>query len=232
MNPKHILKNLFVATTVLLLLSACGKSGNESEKEKEKENAAEVTKDFDYGKTEGNVYSNKYFGLTLEFPSEWKIQTKEEMQQITEAGKSQLDPNDPVMKQAIKAIDVKTAYLFTIFKYEVGSLVDFNPSFMVLAENTSSVPSVTTGKDYLQSAKRLLKRAAANAEIEDEFESAKIGSKEFYIMKAVLDQGAGPVNQSYYTTIKDGFALSFILTYSNDEQKAELMQIIEKVKMD
>jgi len=44
----------------------------------------------------------------------------------------------------------------------------------------------------------------------------------------------GPVNiiQEYMTTVRDGFCLSFMLTYTNEEQKTKLHSFLDTVKFD
>ena len=49
-------------------------------------------------------------------------------------------------------------------------------------------------------------------------------------MDVSLNGQAQNVQQSYYSIIDRGFALSIIISYGDDEQKAELKNIINKIK--
>lgn len=52
-----------------------------------KDNQKSGKKEVSFGTWEGNVYTNKYMGLTAEFDSDWIIYSSEELQQVTgEAG--------------------------------------------------------------------------------------------------------------------------------------------------
>ncbi|MNR56637.1 hypothetical protein D3C85_1772470 [compost metagenome] len=49
------------------------------------------------------------------------------------------------------------------------------------------------------------------------------------LMKTSINTGNGVVNQEYYSTIIDGYALNFILTYVDEKSKAETDKILESV---
>ncbi|MNP87212.1 hypothetical protein D3C76_1879550 [compost metagenome] len=49
------------------------------------------------------------------------------------------------------------------------------------------------------------------------------------LMKASINTGTAVVTQDYYSTIIDGYAFNLILTYVDDESKAETDKILESV---
>lgn len=185
---------------------------------------------FDYGKVDKGVYKNKYFDLEITLPDQWVIQDKEQLKQITDRGKELLS-DDKAVHKALDAAAVNTAYLITLFKYEMGSPVDFNPSFVALAENMKAMPGVKTGKDYLFHATKLLLASDLNYKIDDEVEQKQIGSKEFYVLNLMLTVNDKTIYQEYITTIVNGFALSFLLCYDNDDDKQMLFAVIDKIKI-
>ncbi len=209
---------------LLLVLAGCNKTGKEV-------GSMELPRDFDYGKVEGHTYSNPYFGLKMEFPEDWKVQSRKVVEDMVEMGKSEMDNGDPTVKRAMKAADITTAYLFTAFKYELGTTeVDFNPSVTIYAENISRAPQVNTGELYLDQAKMLIKRSAAKITLADDYEKRTIGGKEFYILKGKLDQDGFIIDQAYYATVIDGFALAGILSYAGEEQEKEMVAVLEGMK--
>ena len=61
--------------------------------------------------------------------------------------------------------------------------------------------------------------------------SKKIGNRDFDVMKATRSiNGTESVKQLYCSRIDKGFALSFIISYLNDAQEDELMDILHSVK--
>jgi hypothetical protein len=59
----------------------------------------------------------------------------------------------------------------------------------------------------------------------------KIGNSLFYVLETRLDHIGEIISQEYISTVKNGFTLSFIITYSTEEEKNELYEVINNVKI-
>jgi len=190
------------------------------------------TKDFDYGKVENHIYTNSFFDLKFSLPSDWAVQSKEQIDNLTKVGKDIIAGDNEPLKSAIKASEVNSANLLGLFKYEVGTATqDYNSSFMVVAENLKMMPGIKTGADYLFHAKKLLKQTQLQYSFSDEeFKEVKIGTENFYVMKANLDYAGLKIKQNYYTTIKNGFSINVILSFVSDEQKLELENVLNSLE--
>jgi hypothetical protein len=211
---------VFTLLVCVFLVLACNRS-------------AKIPDDFDYGTIKNGIYRNDYFKMQLTVPEKWVVQNKEQTQKIADMGADQIAGGDEKVKSQLKAAEVKTAYLFTVFKEPVGFVTtNFNPSYMVVAENLSQYPTVKTGAQYLGEAKKLLQRAAMGYTFEDELGSVTINGHKFDIMKTKLSAGGFDVQQWYYSTIINKFSLNFIVSWADDEQKKELDKVIESVKFD
>ncbi len=189
---------------------------------------------FDLGNLdeEKNIYYNDFFKLKIPYYSEWIVQTQEQTQQLVDNGTEILfDEDDHYMRRLVKLSEIKTAYLFTLFEHKVGAPVDYNPSFMALAENIESAPGIEKGSDYLYHSKMHLENSKLNYKIEEEFYKKKISGSDFHIMKTELHYLGKLIKQDYVTTISGDFALSFILSYANEEQQKELYGMLEKISI-
>lgn len=102
---------------------------------------------------------------------------------------------------------------------------------MVLAENTNNFPGIKTGKDYLFHAKRSLGLAAVDYYFEKEVFEKTIGETTFYVLEAKFDFLNNTITQEYITTVTNGFSLGFIATYSTEDQRKELYEIINHIKL-
>lgn len=193
---------------------------------------AQKSKNFDYGTLkDDSIYTNSYFNLKMDIPFSWYVQSKEEVQQIMKAGENLVAGDDEKLKALVKAAEVKTANFLTAFKYERGAPVDFNPSFMLMAENISSTPGIKNGADYLFHTRKLMKQTQLNYKLtEGEFNSEVFGGKTFHKMHAEVDYSGVVVKQDYYATIINGFCLAFISSYIDEEQNAELLKIIGSIE--
>lgn len=188
-------------------------------------------KDFDYGKVEDSKYLNSFFGFEIELPADWVVQTKEQTENIAKMGKKLVAGDDKNMKAVIKASEINSANLLAVFKYEVGAAVDYNPNFMLVAENLKNAPGIKTGSDYLFQSRKLLKQSQMQYEyIDEEFKKEVINNQEFYLMNCSINYMGLNIKQKYYSTIQNGFCLSAIISFIDDEQKNDLEKIINSME--
>ncbi|PKP29335.1 MAG: hypothetical protein CVU01_00475 [Bacteroidetes bacterium HGW-Bacteroidetes-18] len=188
-------------------------------------------KDFDYGKVENNKYHNSFFKFEMDLPSNWVVQTKEQTDNITKMGQELVAGDDENMKAVIKASEINSANLLTIFKYEVGTPVEYNPNFSLIAENLKNAPGIKTGSDYLFQSRRILEQSQVQYDqIDQEFKKEMINNKEFYLMNASINYMGLSIKQVYYSTIQNGFCLSIVISFIDDEQKMDLDKIINSLK--
>ena len=211
--------NLSGITILILLLSACGSDN--------------MPKSFDYGTVENNVYSNTYFKFKMDVPDQWFVQSKEQNEQLMEMGKKAIAGDDKSMKAALNASDVNVANLLTVFKYELGSAVDYNPSYMFIAENVMKAPGVKTGSDYFFNARKIMKQSQTPYKhIDEEYSMKNIGGKDFYVMNTEIEYMGISIYQVYYSRVDNGFALNLIISYSTDDEKDELEKIVGSISFD
>ncbi len=204
----------------LLLLIICTMSCSQGQK----------SKDFDYGKIEDNVYSNAFFNFKIDIPTTWSIQNKEQINNLIEKGKKIVAGDNENLKKVLEASEINSAYLLTIFKHELGSPVDYNPSLMIIAENLKLSPGIKTGGDYLFHTRKILQQTTINYHtIDDDFKQVDLNNQEFYQMNAHATLGGIALTQRYYSTIKNGFSINVVISFANDEQRAELEEILKSL---
>ncbi|WP_027420718.1 hypothetical protein [Crocinitomix catalasitica] len=190
-----------------------------------------LPEEFDFGKTENGLYTNDFFNLEIKFNPNWVVQDKQQMNNLIEKGGDLVTGDDQNLKAIVKAAKVNTAYLLTIFKYEAGSVVGFNPSFMVVAENTKSSPGIKNGKDYLFHVKKLLEQTQIEYIFDKEVYEKTIGTSIFHVLEAKTNIMDKTIVQEYITTITNGFSLAYIISYVDEDEKNELYEIIDQIKM-
>ncbi|WP_028887437.1 hypothetical protein [Tenacibaculum ovolyticum] len=188
-------------------------------------------KDFDYGKVENNVYSNSFFDFKMEVPSGWIVQTKEQTDKIREIGKKVVIGEDKNLEAIVKASEVNSAYLLTVFQHEVGAAVEYNPGFMLLVENLDFAPGIKTGADYLFNAKKLLKQSKIEYQgYDNEIEEVEINKQNFYVMSLSIEYAGVNIKQKYFTTIRNGFSINLIMSFVDDNQKEILEKTLKTFK--
>ncbi len=211
------MKNTFILLATALLLFSF--------------NSPDKSEEFDFGRFSGDKYSNKYFGINLDLPSDWYKQSQEETKRLAQLGMELISDDDDVLKKLLKASEVRIAHLFMLYKNEPGAPVDFNASMILLSENVKHAPGIKKGDDYLFHARKLLANSAIDYDsITEEFEKLELGGKDFYVMEASKKLNNTSISQLYITTILDGFALGFVLSYDNDLDKMEMMNSIKTIE--
>lgn len=190
-----------------------------------------IPDNFDFGKTENGSYKNSYFNMSIQFNPDWVVQDKQQMNDLIELGNELTSGDDEYLKATIKAGQVNTAYLLSIFKYELGATVEYNPSFMVIAENTKNFSGIKDGSDYLFHAKKLLQKSQLEYYFEKEVIQKTIGKSSFHVMEAKIDYMGATITQEYMTTVRKGFSLSFVISYITEDEKNELYEIVNKIRI-
>jgi hypothetical protein len=188
--------------------------------------------DFDYGNIEQNIYKNKYFGIEITLPQDWVIQSREEIDNIMKTGKNLVAGDDAKMKAVIKASEVNSANLLTVFKYEIGSAVEYNPNMSMITENIKNFPGIKSGKDYLFHARKFMEQSQFKYDsLDSEFTKENINGIEFYKMNVEISYMKIKIKQVYYSSVINKFSLNFIISYISDEQKSELINSLNTLKI-
>jgi hypothetical protein len=187
--------------------------------------------EFDYGKIENGVYTNKYFNFEMPVPGDWSVQNKEQVEQIKQLSQRMIGEKNKELASQIKASDVNYASLLTVFRNPMDSVTgEFNYSFVIVAENLSKNPGIKKGEDYLVQARSLMEKSGLTYSFEPGYSTEKIGNREFDRMNVVMTVRGIDVQQSYYALIDKKFALAIVVSYANDEQKQAVKDVVNKIK--
>jgi hypothetical protein len=209
-------KLLCTAQIIVLavLLIGCGKKASD---------------EIDFGTFNNSVYTNNYFGLTVTIPADWSIQDQEAQRRLMKLGGNMLAGDDKNLKSLVKASELKTVNLFAAFKYPMGTPVTFNPSVMALAEKVSQLPGIKRGKDYLFFVRQTLESGQMQVSFPKDIYTERLGGVDFDVMDLELSIRGITVKQKYYMTIMKGYALGFIVSFTNDEEESSDQKILNTV---
>jgi len=186
----------------------------------------------DSGGIDGQIYSNKYFGFSLMVPDNWYALDKNGMVAVSEEGSRMVAGDDKNLKAAVKAGEKNTVNLIMAYEHPPGKPVDFNPSIGCVAEKVSHLPGLKSGRDYLLNMKRFMRMSQVRMSFAEEIEAVDIDGVEFDLLYAEASVGPMTVSQEYYTSIRKGYALSFVISYIDDEQHSNLQETLDSVRFD
>jgi hypothetical protein len=188
-----------------------------------------ASEEVDAGVVENSVYSNKYFGMSVTLPTDWNIQNQKSLKQLMEMGKKMVAGEDKNLNAAIKASESQTINLVIATKHPVGSPVDFNPMIACVAERVGDMPGIKRGSDYQFHVRKLLESSQMAVSFPKETTTEKIGGRDFDVMHIEMAVATKVVKEKYYTIIAKGYAVSFVGSFTNDEEEEVMDNVIKTI---
>jgi len=212
------MKKVVSVLLIVFVIISCNKKTN-------------VPMSFDYGSIENGIYDNTFFKFKLPINSEWYVLDNEEADAVYKIGNEFASGDNKSLKKKLSASQINVAKLLTVFREEPGTNITYNPSIIVNAENLNNSPQVKSVNDYLSIAKKLLNNTAMDIEYLEQKDLVKIGSQDFGFLKIENKFNGTNIIQDYYVALKKGFAVSFIMSYTNEEEKDMLYEMFNKLKI-
>lgn len=178
---------------------------------------------FDYGKVENNVYNNSFFKFSIQIPPTWETLTQEQNQNLMNAESADKKAN----------VEQTSVNLLTVLQNENENPgADFYANLSVIAENLKGSDRVKNGTDYLMLTRKALDDTGIKREYPDKGTVIEnINGTEFSTMRVNTVDPSLKFSQKFYTTIINGYALTFIESYSDENQQIELNKIIQTLKI-
>lgn len=205
------MKIYFFGILAFACISACSPS-KPSENHNYKEGISEHEEVTDPGEGFANnlEYTNEYFRFTLPIPEDWHVE-------LSTSGLGNANKNEDD--------DANFYTLCTMKRYRDSEVFSFNPSILVLAENVSQNPEVTSGEDYLNITKTHLIKQKTPYLFTENIGSEILGGLIFETLTTQVASGFG-IQQKYYCAVHDGYALIFIITYNEEIDKGTLLRCL------
>lgn len=184
------------------------------------------SKNFDYGKVENGKYVNSYFGMEMSIPENWIVMSQENFDEAAKLGEKLITGDDKRLQAAVKVSEVRTANLLLVSEKEYGSAN--NISISIVSENIKLFSGlIKNGNDYLAQAAKLLEQSQLQYKVDYNFTTEIINNQEFSVMNGIMFDS---IYQKIYVILKNDFAITFTITYFDDEQKEFLENVMNTVK--
>lgn len=183
---------------------------------------------FNYGRMDDTIYTNPFFGFKIAIPSDYFVQNKTQIDYVLSKGKGALNFDSEVLNKAVKEVDVNSMTLLLVYKYETGSPVKYNPSIVIMAENILMQPGIKTGADYLFHVRKGLMQSNLNFDCTVDENTTIFDKYELYKIDCKVNEGV--IQQNYFTTIIKRYAFSYIISFSTEVEKNELLSIINSTE--
>lgn len=185
------------------------------------------------GVMEGTTYTNEYFGFTFTIPEKWTLLSEEEKESIMNDFITALPSDSKDLKKQLEKSKAKTLHLVSAYKYPIEINFTFNPNLGCSAEKLSLKNRfiIKSGEDYLTLFKSSIEKLKLPFTFTD-ISSEELGGKDFDVMVASIEIQDIKICQKFYSTIINGYALTFAVSYMTEKQLNDLNNILETIKFD
>jgi hypothetical protein len=181
------------------------------------------------GTLEGSTYINTYFGLRLTFPDGWEVQDDRTKQIIQDRGKERLRFDDSKKQARLDESVANTANLLTLF--ETPFIQPYQAKLVCVVERIP-VGSTFTEVNYATSLKTALTGySKIKYVLEKDARTEMIDGAPFTAIDFTVNLDSGRSHQKYYTQIRKGYVLCFILSYASKRQLSALKTIIAGISL-
>ena len=164
---------------------------------------------FELGEVKNGTYHNRFFGMTVSLPQDWKTADKDFMRTLNEEGTKRVD-------------------LFFSSKYPAGSAVQVNPSIVCSA---MKVDEMKSGADYVAAIKNSLQARSTKFTVVRDICTKSIAGKPFGLMELDRPDAGTTVHQLNLVVPLKGYALGFIATFQDDDSGL-IDQVIQSITFD
>jgi hypothetical protein len=188
--------------------------------------AQNAGRQFNVGTLNGTTYTNSYFGMTFKFPAAWKPLADQKKKELADTGAKQLGKNIDAETQraAEEALRTTTFNLLTIIKY--GPTQQPEANIVVAAER---LPQTMESSAYLTILHDLTKKDRSVVDLSD-VTSETISKRSYATFLQKVNNNGTMVQQKYIAYVDGGYALAFIMTFTNDSQRTEMTRILESIQ--
>lgn len=179
----------------------------------------------DKGNVSGRTYTNDTLKFSIAFPYTWLIPGYDFEDHMKKQG-FDLSLRAPInlvpvertkLNQSLKRVEI----LVTAYRSMPGSAD--NAIMRVAAEDLKAQPQIKDAVDYFDAVRQMYSSMKLPADFKySETQAEKLGRKQF----AYLDVSSKAGKKRMYATVRNGFAILFVLSYSSDGDLQTMRQIL------
>lgn len=179
--------------------------------------------------SQDNIYVNELFGLSVEKPGGWYAQNVEEMIMSQQRGNKILAGDDKNMQAMLEAAKDSSLPIFGFYEYPPGTPDKINPNILSVAENIKLYPGIKHPCDYVNAVKSLLQQGKLEYTFNGDCQTGSLAGRKTGYLEASLNLGNLAITQRYYAILANGYALSFIQTFTDKESLAKVDQVMNSI---
>lgn len=185
-----------------------------------------------------NTYVAAKYGITATAPDGWFVMDSAVTKKLMDVGRDTATANITAEeKAAFDASMDRSENIFGFLETDPKAAPEGGSGILALAEDVSSAPEVTNGREYFGHLREAFTSTGANVTIDDTYGSVQIDGHAFDTMNIVMhgtDAAGQPiqVKQRYIAAKHDTNMIVLIQSYVDDNDMAALDGIVSSMKLD
>jgi len=181
--------------------------------------------------TNDNYYLNVFFGLSVEKPEGWYAMNNEELRSLVQNVAIPESDDNNAVQQSGSISSQRLVPLFEFMEYTYGTPNKFNPNIVALVENTTGETNTGNDCDGLVNAKKLLQTAELKIISSSECREVDLNGITFSMQELTLNLRNSVIyKQMQYAKSTENGYFTFVLTYSNENSKKQLDNVMNSVR--
>jgi hypothetical protein len=178
-------------------------------------------------------YTNSFFAFSIAFPRNWSesAQAVAEKSRRERAEAPAIARTNDLFRQQLAA-ENPSHHLLVISEHPWGSAAPSNPSLIIAAEEIADDPRIRSGKDYLVKVSRLLANSPLPYQPVGELREVRMGGVSLGRLDLTANIAGHSLHQTHLAQVQHGYALTFILSASNEAELKRLETFLDSLKFE
>jgi len=184
------------------------------------------------GSISGNIYTNRFFGFSIEIPEGWKVAENTGLKAFAEKQKQAWAKEDPTLKQFAKGdeVDLPLLALGEVERWKGGP-----NRRLILIESTdvSEQPKEPSAEEFLKSSARINAEKGLSAKYDGAPEKVILGGRELWKAHSHFTQTTSVVwHETQFVMIDRRHVVQFILMSPDSEGLRTLEPVMKTLHFD
>jgi hypothetical protein len=181
------------------------------------------------GVVDRDTYKNAYLGFIIPLNPDWLVQDGEVRKQLIDLGVEMIGTDNAALEQALKSAqqNQRIFNLLTLSKMPLGVP---GPSLIIMAEYLGEAASVMNDKNYLMASREMMHSSKLPVRCGGLMEKTLQSNTKLSYIECKYTTDSAAIEQQLFVHIFGKFAVSFVISYDNDEDKATLEGLISALQ--
>ncbi|HAI75942.1 MAG TPA: hypothetical protein DCM08_06800 [Microscillaceae bacterium] len=181
------------------------------------------------GIVDNNTYKNAYLGFMIPLHPDWLVQDGEVRKQLIDLGVEMIGTDNAALEQALKSAqqNQRIFNLLTLSKMPLGVP---GPSLIIMAEYLGEAASVMNDKNYLMASREMMHTSKLPVRCGGLMEKTLHNNTKLFYIECKYTTDSAAIEQQLFVHIFGKFAVSFVISYDNEEDKAILENLISSLQ--